>query len=96
MIASFSDRRTEDFYHGRKTTRTKRLPPDIASVGLRKLDMIQAARRLEDLRNPPNNHLEALRRELKGMHSIRINDQWRIIFRWSAGEAFDVQIIDYH
>ncbi len=96
MIASFGDRRTEDIYHGRKSNRARRLPPDIVNVALRKLDMIQAARQLEDLRSPPSNRLEALRTDLKGFHSIRVNDQWRIIFRWKAGEAFDVQIIDYH
>ena len=96
MIASFGDRRTEHLYHGRKTSRTRRFPPDIIGVALRKLDMIQAARRLEDLRSPPNNRLEALRGDLKGMHSIRINDQWRILFRWEAGETYDVRIIDYH
>ena len=96
MIASFGDRRTEDLYHGRKTSRTRRLAPDIIAVALRKLDMIQAARRLEDLRSLPNNRLEALRCDLKGMHSIRINDQWRILFRWEVGEAYDVRIIDYH
>jgi proteic killer suppression protein len=72
------------------------LPPDIVPVALRKLDMIQAARRLEDLRVPPSNRLEALRGTLKGMYSIRINDQWRVVFRWNASDAFDVQILDYH
>ena len=96
MIASFGDGRTDDIYHGRKSSRARRLPPDIVNVALRKLDMIQAARQLEDLRSPPSNRLEALRKDLKGFHSIRVNDQWRIIFRWRAGEAFDVQIIDYH
>ncbi|MGH8598918.1 MAG: type II toxin-antitoxin system RelE/ParE family toxin [Gammaproteobacteria bacterium] len=65
-------------------------------VVLGKLDMNHAARRLEDLRSPPSNRLEALRGDMKGMHSIRINDQWRIVFRWQAGEAYDVRIIDYH
>ena len=58
--------------------------------------MIQAAHMLDDLRSPPSNHLEALKRELKGFHSIRINDQWRILFRWTDGKAHDVQITDYH
>jgi len=96
MIASFGDRRTADIFHGRKSKQARRVPADIVNVVLRKLDMIQAAKRLEDLRSPPSNRLEALRRDLKGFHSIRVNDQWRIIFRWQAGEAFDVQIIDYH
>ncbi len=96
MIASFGDRRTEDIYHGRKSSRARRLPPDIVNVALRKLDMIQAARQLGDLRSPPSNHLEALRKDLKGFYGIRINEQWRIIFEWKNGEAFAVQIIDYH
>ena len=96
MTASFGDRRTEDIYHGQKSSRARRLPPDIANVALRRLDIIQAAGQLEDLRSPPSNRLEALRKDLKGFHSIRVNDQWRIIFRWRAGEALDVQIIDYH
>jgi len=96
MIASFGDRRTADIFHGRKSGRTRQLPPDILKVALRKLDMIQAAKHLGDLRSPPSNRLEALRKELSGFHSIRVNDQWRIVSRWQAGEAFDVQIIDYH
>jgi proteic killer suppression protein len=96
MIASFGDRRSEDLFHGRRTDRARRLPPDIVSVVRRKLDMIQAARTLNDLRSPPSNRLEALKRELKGFYGIRVNDQWRIVFRWSAGDAFDVRIVDYH
>jgi proteic killer suppression protein len=96
MIASFGDRRTEDLFHGRVSSRTRRLPPGIVGVAVRKLDMLQAARRLDDLRNPPSNHLEALRRDLKGFYSIRVNDRWRIIFRWEAGEARQVKVIDYH
>ena len=59
-------------------------------------DTIQAAMRLEDLRVPPNNRLEALRRDLKGLHGIRINDQWRLVFRWEDGQAHEVVIADYH
>ena len=96
MIASFKDRRTEDLYHGRSSNRVRRIPPDVGDSALRKMDMIQAAANLTDLRTPPGNRLEALRGNLKGFHSIRINDQWRIIFRWNAREALDVEIIDYH
>ena len=96
MIASFNDRRTEDLYHGRRTSRVRRIPPDVREAALLKLDMIHAARVLEDLRSPPGNRLEGLRGDLKGFHSIRINDQWRIILRWESGEAHDVEIIDYH
>lgn len=96
MIASFGDRPTEDLYHGRRSRYIRRLPAELRSVILRKLDMIQAARVLEDLRVPPGNRLEALRGELRGSHSIRVNDQWRVVFRWEAGEAHDVRVVDYH
>ena len=72
------------------------MPSDIVSVALRKLDMINAAQVLQDLASPPGNHLEALRGNLKGYHSIRINDQWRLVFHWEAGEAHGVCIADYH
>jgi len=96
MIASFGNRATEDIYHGRKSKAARRLPPDIVSVALRKLDMINAAQSLQDLTSPPGNRLEALHGTLSGHHSIRINDQCRIVFRWSAGEAHSVRIADYH
>ena len=96
MIASFGNRATEDLYHGRKSKASRRLPADIAPVVLRKLDMINAAQNLQDLTSPPGNRLEALHGNLRGYHSIRINDQWRIVFRWSAGEAHSVRIVDYH
>lgn len=96
MIASFGDKRTEDLYHGRLMGRSRRIPADVVTAALRKLDMIQAAIRLEELRVPPNNWLEALRGDLKSLHSIRINDQWRLVFRWEDGEAHEVVIADYH
>jgi toxin HigB-1 len=96
VIASFGDQATEDLYHGRKSRRVRRLPPDILTVALRKLDMIDAAQVLQDLAAPPGNRLEALRGELKGHHSIRINDQWRIVFRWETEMAHGVRIVDYH
>ena len=96
MIASFGDRATEDLYHGKKSKAARRLPTDITSVALRKLDMINAAQALHDLSSPPGNHLEALRGNLRGLHSIRINDQWRILFRWADGRAHEVRITDYH
>ena len=96
MIASFKDQRTGDLYHGRSTRRTRRIPPDVRDAAVRKLDMIQAAIEMTDLRSPPGNRLEALRGDLKGFFSIRVNEQWRIIFRWEGREAHDVELIDYH
>lgn len=96
MIESFGDRATEDLYHGRKSKAARGLPADIASVALRKLDMVNAAHVLQDLASPPGNRLEALRGDLRGYHSIRLNEQWRIVFRWAAGEAHGVRITDYH
>lgn len=96
MIHSFGDTATEDLYHGRQTTRVKRLPQAIIPAALRKLDMIHAAHDLVDLRMPPGNRLEALKGDREGFYSIRINDQWRIIFRWQNDGASEVSIIDYH
>ncbi len=96
MITSFGDRRTEDLFHGRATSRTRRLPNDILELATRKLDMLNAATSVLDLRSPPNNRLERLRGDLQGFYSIRINNQWRIIFRWTQGDASEVKIVDYH
>ena len=96
MIASFGNRATEDLYHGRKSKASRRLPSDIVSVALRKLDMINAAQSLQDLTSPPGNRLEALHGNLSGHHSIRINDQWRICFDWTNNQAENVEITDYH
>ena len=75
---------------------SRRLPAGIQRVALRKLRMLNRAQTLKDLRVPPGNRLEALRGDRRGQYSIRINDQWRVIFRWQAGDAFDVEIVDYH
>ncbi len=96
MIASFADRATEALFHGETGKATRRIPSDIRSVAVRKLDLLNAAHELQDLRVPPGNRLEALKGELKGRHSIRINDQWRVVFRWENGDAHDVEIDDYH
>jgi len=93
MIRSFADKNTERFYEGGAC------PPEwkpFAAVALRKLDMLHAAKELRDLRSPPGNRLEKLSRDRKGQHSIRINDQWRICFRWTDGGPEDVEITDYH
>lgn len=93
MIESFADSRTEAVYHGKTV---KGLPSDFLSVARRKLDMLRRATTLQDLRVPPGNRLETLKGAVAGVHSIRINDQWRIVFRWDQGSAYDVQIVDYH
>lgn len=96
MIASFGDRATEDLYHQRRTKYVRRVPVDLHRVARRKLDTIEFAHELRDLASPPGNRLQALRGRLKGLHSIRVNDQWRIIFRWQDGAAHDVALVDYH
>lgn len=93
MIKSFRCRQTEKIWEGLVT---RRLPADIQAVARRKLRMLNNAHALTDLRIPPGNRLEALRGERKGQHSIRINDQWRICFRWAGDNAYDVEIVDYH
>lgn len=74
----------------------KGVPNDILKVANRKLIQIHNARSLDDLRAPPGNRLEALTKDRRGQHSVRINDQWRICFRWRDGDAFEVEIVDYH
>ena len=96
MIVSFGDRATEDLFHGRPTTRARGLPRDVMKVALRKLDMINTAAALLDLRAPPANRLEALKGDLKGLHSIRVNQQWRLVFRWAGNHAHEVLLTDYH
>jgi proteic killer suppression protein len=96
MIISFGDNATADLYHGRTTHRVRRFPLALQHQALRKLDMLNAAYRKNDLREPPGNHLEALKDDLAGYHSIRINDQWRLIFKWEANNAHDVSLTDYH
>jgi toxin HigB-1 len=96
VIESFGDKGTEDLFHGRKTKRTRGFPAELLGAALRKLDMINAAQNLDDLKAPPANRLEALKGDLKGYHSIRVNDQFRIVFRWSECKASDVRFTDYH
>lgn len=93
MIQSFADPETEIIWSGE---RSRRLPPDIQSVALRKLRLLNQAQTLNDLRVPPGNRLEALRANRAGQYSIRINDQWRICFRWTAAGAEEVEIVDHH
>jgi toxin HigB-1 len=93
VILSFADRETERIWAGR---RSRRFPSDLQDAALRKLRLLNVSGRLEDLRIPPGNRLEALKGDRKGQHAIRINDQWRICFRWVDGGAEDVEIVDYH
>ena len=96
MIQSFGNQLAEDLYDDRQTTVTRRFPPDVYRAARRKLLYLRDAGDLVDLRVPPGNRLEALKGRWKGWLSIRINDQWRIVFRWKDGQAFDVQVLDYH
>ena len=96
MIISFGDKATFDLFHGVSSRHVRKLPNQIHETALYKLDVLNAAQNLDDLRSPPGNRLEPLKGDFKGFHSIRINSQWRIIFRWDASAAHVVQIVDYH
>ncbi|MEW6184614.1 MAG: type II toxin-antitoxin system RelE/ParE family toxin [Thermodesulfobacteriota bacterium] len=93
MIKKFKCKETEKLFNGRFSSK---LPQTIQRSAAIKLKMINAATRLETLRIPPSNNLEVLQREREGQYSIRINKQWRICFVWKNGDAFDVEIVDYH
>ena len=93
MIVSFGNNETEKVWN---QIYSKKLPRDIQRIGLRKLIILHRSKDLNDLRVPPGNRLEALSGNRKGQHSIRINGQWRICFRWNGGLIADVEIVDYH
>lgn len=93
MIQSFACKETEKIFQGRFSSK---LPQDIQRLAARKLELIDGAGELDDLTTPPGNRLEALRGERTGLYSIRVNEQWRICFRWRDGNAFEVEIVDYH
>jgi proteic killer suppression protein len=93
MIRSFRDRETEKVF---RRERTRKLAPGVQRVAQRKLAVLDAAESLRDLRVPPGNRLEKLSGDREGQHRIRINNQWRICFRWRDGDALDVEIADYH
>lgn len=93
MIKSFKSKETAKIFNREYSPK---LPSSIQRVALRKLLMIDAALTINDLRVPPANHLEQLKAARRGQHSIRINDQWRICFLWHQGDAYDVEIVDYH
>lgn len=93
MIQSFADRRTQELY---VTGNAKRFPPDVARRAVRKLEYVNLAEALSDLKVPTGNRLHALKGDRKGQHSIAINDQWRVCFRFVDGDAYDVEVCDYH
>lgn len=94
MIKTFADKSTKDFWD---TGRSQRMPPaNLRKASRKKLIMLHAATKLEDLRIPPGNRLEELRHDRKGQHSIAINEQFRLCFVWRNGDAYDVEITDYH
>ena len=93
MIKTFGDNETEKIWEG---LRSKKLPHEIQNIARRKLRMINNAQNINDLRIPPANHLEKLRRDLVDYYSIRINIQWRITFQWDSNDAYEIKITDYH
>ena len=97
MIRSFRDEATEDLFYGRSTKAArKRLPQSLWNKACVKLDAVDSAGMLEDLRIPPGNRLEALKGDRRGQHSIRINDQYRVCFIWTDAGPEDVEVVDYH
>ena len=93
MIKSFADLDTERLFQREPV---RRFGANVQRIMLRKLVAVDAAEELDDLRRPPGNRLEKLRRDRDGQHGIRVNDQWRVCFRWRDGDAYDVEIVDYH
>jgi len=93
MIKTFRSKETEKLF---LRQRSLRFSPDVHRIALRKLLLLDAAEKLEDLRMPPGNRLEKIIGNRQGQHSIRVNDQWRVCFRWSEGDAYEVEIVDYH
>ena len=93
MIHSFGDKETERLFYREPV---KKFPPPVRRLALRKLLLVDAAESLADLRIPPGKRLEKLRGDREGQYSIRINDQWRVCFRWDASDAYEVEVVDYH
>ena len=96
MITSFGNKATADLFNGIDSRESRKIPSEITRIALKKLDILNAAEQLQELSIPPGNRLEALKGNLKGFYSIRINSQWRIIFQWDNGNVSQVEIIDYH
>jgi len=96
VIRSLADETTRDIWNGVNTKAARRIPRDLWPIVQRKLDQIDAVSKLEDLRVPPGNRLHALTGDLRGLLAVRVNDQYRIVFRFAGADAFDVQCTDYH
>jgi proteic killer suppression protein len=96
MIEAFGNALAEDLFDDKRTKVTRSFPPELRRAARRKLLYLHDAAELKDLKVPPGNRLERLKGDRKEYHSIRINDQWRVVFRWVGGNAFDVQVLDYH
>lgn len=96
MIRTLADETTQDIWNGRNTKAARRIPRDLWPVVRRKLDQIDAVTRLDALKVPPGNRLHALTGDLRGWHAVRVNDQYRIVFRFEGADAFDVRCTDYH
>jgi len=96
VIETFGNALTEDLFDDRRTKATRSFPPELRRAARRKLLYLHDAAELSDLAMPPGNRLERLKGRWKDFHSIRINDQWRLVFRWSGGNAFNARVVDYH
>lgn len=96
MIVSFGDKTTEEVFHGVRSSRTLRLSPSLLRATVKQLEVLHKAPSLDELFEPPGNRLKALKGDLAGLWSIRVNSQWRIVFRWTDGSAQDVRLADYH
>ena len=96
MIGSFGNRLAEDLFYDRTSKESRQFPPELRRAARRKLLYVHDAAEFVDLRMPPGNRLKALKGKLAGFYSIRVNDQWRVVFRWEGGNAKVVQVIDYH
>ena len=96
MIQSFADETTADIFRERNTKAARRIPKDLWRVMQRKLKMLDVAARVDDLESPPGNRLKVLKGQMKGRHSIRVNAQYRLTFRWEGNHAYEVHCEDYH
>ena len=96
MIKSFGNRLADDLFNDRQSRAARIFVPELTRITRRKLLYLHDAAELKDLRVPPGNRLESLKGRCRGKHSIRINEQWRIVFRWQNGDTFEVEVLDYH